>query len=121
MTLARAFLRGSFVGFLLVALLFIALLLPGISYLAELLLEPGYVLPRLYWGAAHDPIQLISVAFINCVSTESALPSCSGSTERQTLALTKHCASCLVSPSYLFRRRRSFLDGRCNDVIRMFE
>ena len=39
----------------------------GFPRLANVLLEPGYYLPNSYWGAVHDPLQLLSALVLNVV------------------------------------------------------
>jgi hypothetical protein len=41
------------------------LFVPGLGQVSETLLEPGYALPRAYWGTVHDALQLLLVVFLN--------------------------------------------------------
>jgi hypothetical protein len=52
-------------GFGFVLFLFTVMMLPGIGRLGELLLGPGYALPEAYWGAVHDPLQLLLTFVLN--------------------------------------------------------
>lgn len=61
----RAVLAGFGCGFGFVVLLFIVMTVPGIGHLGELLLAPGYALPEVYWGAVHDPLQLMLAFLLN--------------------------------------------------------
>ncbi len=48
-----------------VLLLFAVMLVPSIGRLGELLLGPGYAWPEAYWGAVHDPLQLLLAFVLN--------------------------------------------------------
>lgn len=52
-------------GFGFVLLLFAVMMVPRIGRLGELLLGPGYALPEAYWGAVHDPLQLLVALVLN--------------------------------------------------------
>lgn len=59
--------RGAGIGTLFVAAAFIAMVVPEMRGISELILEPGYLLPRAYWGGVHDALQILVVAGLNCV------------------------------------------------------
>lgn len=59
--------KGAIIGVLVVIVAFIMLFVPGLGRVGEILLEPGYALPRAYWGAVHDALQFLAVACLNCV------------------------------------------------------
>lgn len=42
--------RGAIIGMLVVIAAFIMLFVPGLGRVGEILLEPGYALPQVYWG-----------------------------------------------------------------------
>lgn len=63
----RKALAASGLGFTLVVFLFIAMAVPEIRGVSEALLTPGYYLPVAYWGAVHDPLQLLSAFTLNVV------------------------------------------------------
>jgi len=48
-----------------VVFLFITTFVPVVGHLGELMLGPGYVLPEYYWGAVHDPLQLLLALMLN--------------------------------------------------------
>jgi hypothetical protein len=52
-------------AFGLVVALFMVMMVPGIGRIGELLLGPGYTLPEAYWGAVHDPLQLLLAFLLN--------------------------------------------------------
>ena len=52
---------------LVVIAAFIMLFVPGLGRVGEMLLEPGYALPQVYWGGVHDPLQFLAVACINWI------------------------------------------------------
>ena len=54
---------GCGLGFVL--LLFAFMLVPSVGRLGELLLGPGYAWPEAYWGAVHDPLQLLLAFVLN--------------------------------------------------------
>jgi hypothetical protein len=62
--MTRILLKGLACGSAAVIILTIMLAMPGIGRVAEVLLQPGYVLPRAYWGAAHDIAQLLLVVML---------------------------------------------------------
>jgi hypothetical protein len=54
-------------GFSVVVMLFLVMMAPGVGPAAEWLLDPGYALPEAYWGATHDPIQVLTAFFLNVI------------------------------------------------------
>lgn len=46
---------------------FVMMFVAGLRGLSEVLLEPGYALPRACWGAVHDVLQLFLVVFLDLV------------------------------------------------------
>jgi hypothetical protein len=43
----------------------IGVLFPGLSGLMDIVLWPGWIVPELYWGGIHDPLQFLLVFAIN--------------------------------------------------------
>ena len=48
-------------------LIVIGVLAEPLRAVSELLLAPGYALPRAYRGGAHDPVQILVAIVFNCV------------------------------------------------------
>jgi hypothetical protein len=63
----RIVVYGFGYGLAVVLILFMAMMLPGIGRIAESLLTPGYLIPEAYWGAAHDPVQILMAFLLNVV------------------------------------------------------
>ncbi len=59
--------KGIVIGFVVVLALFVGMTVPLVGRIAEWLLAPGYALPEAYWGAAHDPIQILAAFLLNVV------------------------------------------------------
>lgn len=67
--------KGVAIGFALVIALFVGLFIPVTRTVADWLLTPGYALPVAYWGAAHDPLQILAAILLN-IAFYSFLATC---------------------------------------------
>ena len=59
--------KGIAIGFVVVLALFVGTVVPVVGKIAERFLGPGYALPEAYWGAAHDPFQILAAFVLNVV------------------------------------------------------
>jgi len=55
----------SLAVFSIFGLFVIGIAVPFAGPIVEMALAPGYILPEAYWGAAHDPLQLLVANLLN--------------------------------------------------------
>ena len=65
--MTKRVLLSLLLGFAIVLILFVGMITPGVSRIAERLLGPGYAIPEAYWGAAHDPLQVLAAFLLNVI------------------------------------------------------